>query len=71
MEKKIYIIGGTSAVQGPVLKTVEEYDPLTDTWSEKADMTTQRTALAVAVVDSKIYVIGGTSVVQGPGLATV
>ncbi|MFC1793953.1 kelch repeat-containing protein, partial [Planctomycetota bacterium] len=40
-------------------KKVEEYDPATDTWTEKADMPTGRVFLASSVVDGKIYVIGG------------
>ena len=71
VDGKIYLFGGTPAVQGPVLETVEEYDPSSDTWTQKTDMPTPRTALAVGVVDSKIYAIGGTSSVQGPGLTTV
>ena len=71
INEKIYLIGGTPAVQGPVLKTVEEYDPATDTWTQKTDMPTPRTALAVSAVGSKIYAMGGTSTVQGAGLATV
>ena len=71
IDGKIYLIGGTPAVQGPVLTTVQEYDPSSDAWTEKADMPTPRTALALGVVDGKIYAVGGTSVVQGPGLTTV
>ena len=67
----IYLIGGVPAVQGPVSKTVQEYDPITDKWTKKADMPTPRTALAVTLLDAKIYAIGGTSAVQGPGLTTV
>ena len=41
------------------LSTVEAYDPATDTWTTKADMSTVRTLAAIAVVDGQIYVIGG------------
>jgi len=60
---KIYIIGGGTS-EGPderVLSTVEEYDPVTETWTRKADMPTARGWMSPssAVVDGKIYVIGG------------
>jgi N-acetylneuraminic acid mutarotase len=40
---------------------VEEYDPVTDTWTRKADMPTARGWIQPSspVVDGKIYVIGG------------
>ena len=58
---KIYAIGGaaTVSVTGQVLDTVEEYDPVTNIWSQKADMPTPRHALATGVVNGKIYAIGG------------
>ncbi len=58
---KIYAIGGRSDAIGgrSGLKKVEEYDPATDTWTEKADMPTGRLFLASSVVDGKIYAIGG------------
>ena len=59
---KIYVIGGgESEPSDRVLSTVEEYDPIIDTWTTKADMPTARgwTSPSSAVVDGKIYVIGG------------
>ncbi len=68
---KIYVIGGAalhpgsseSAVQPTrphrSVDTGEEYDPKTDTWSERASMPTARNHAAVGVVNNKIYVIGG------------
>jgi len=58
---KIYAIGGVATLNpaGPVLDTVEEYDPVTNTWSPKADMPTASHALATGVVNGKIYAIGG------------
>jgi N-acetylneuraminic acid mutarotase len=53
---KLYAIGGYS---GSVLRTVEEYDPATDTWTAKTDMPTARRLLVVATVNNKIYAIGG------------
>lgn len=60
---KIYAVGGflnlaQNAVSTPA---VEEYDPVTDTWTQKADMPTPRAALRTCVLDGKIYAIGGGS----------
>jgi N-acetylneuraminic acid mutarotase len=60
---KIYAVGGFGAPAVP-LRTVEEYDPATDTWTAKADMPTARGFLASAAVDGRIYVMGGNG---GPG----
>lgn len=54
---KIYAIGGRGII--PSLSVVEEYDPLTDTWTRKADMPTPRSFLGASVVDGRIYAIGG------------
>jgi hypothetical protein len=56
---KIYAIGGVANAPGPGLATVEEYDPLSDTWTRKTDMPTARHFPGVGVVDGKILVIGG------------
>ncbi|MHC4330084.1 MAG: Kelch repeat-containing protein [Planctomycetota bacterium] len=62
---KIYVIGGltseTSFLNGKALAVVEEYDPVTDTWTRKADMPAARGYLggSLPVVDGKIYLIGG------------
>ena len=56
---KIYVIGGRETNQGPAVSAVEEYDPMTDTWTKKTDMPTARGAMAVAEVNGKIYAIGG------------
>ena len=37
----IYTIGGASKVQQP-LHTIEAYDPVTNTWTQKSDMQTAR-----------------------------
>jgi hypothetical protein len=37
-----------------------EYDPSTDTWTDKANMPTARERMASAVVNGRIYVFGGT-----------
>ena len=69
VDGKIYAIGGQKKekLQRPIgfayrlteLPTVEMYDPVTDTWTQKADIPTPRAGLATSVVDGKIYAIGG------------
>lgn len=53
---KLYAVGGMA---GEVLRVNEEYDPVTDTWRERAPMPTARHGLGAAAVGGKIYVIGG------------
>ncbi|MGB9595195.1 MAG: Kelch repeat-containing protein [Candidatus Poribacteria bacterium] len=65
---KIYCFGGL-AKAGPMangrnkeeiyLSSVEEYDPITDKWTKKADMPTGRAGLSASVVDGFIYAMGG------------
>ena len=58
------------------MRTVEAYDPATDTWTRKADMPSTsspnsaygRAALGAAVVDGTLYAIGGFSVYSETGL---
>jgi len=57
VDGKIYAIGGRAG--GQFYSTVEEYDPVTDTWTRKADMPLARSALSTSVVNGKIYAIGG------------
>ena len=66
---KIYAIGGDSGdyLPAPTLSAVEEYDPLTDTWTRKADIPTTRGGLCTAVVNGKIYAIGGITGIAGGG----
>jgi len=52
----LYAIGGYNATG---LKTVEAYDPATDTWQTKTSMPTGRGFLIVAKASGKIYAIGG------------
>jgi len=69
VDGKIYAI---SALKGAAkLKKVEQYDPVTDAWTEKADMPTARAFLATSVVDGKIYAIGGETSWGGTQLAAV
>ena len=59
VDGKIYVIGGYNGGNSWGSPTVEEYDPVTDTWTRKADMPTPRWSLATCSVDGKIYAIGG------------
>jgi N-acetylneuraminic acid mutarotase len=54
---KIYAIGGFYA--GDLSGIVEEYDPVIDVWTRKADMPTPRWWLSTSAVNGKIYAIGG------------
>jgi N-acetylneuraminic acid mutarotase len=82
---KIYAIGGTTAsgftpsghgayaygynVGG--VSTNEEYDPETDTWTNKASMPTPRLAFGIAVYKNKIYCIGGQANISFTGINEV
>ena len=69
VDGKIYAIGGETIKkiayhkswtnETKELPTVEMYDPVTDTWTQKADMPTPRKT-RTCVVDGKIYAIGGS-----------
>jgi N-acetylneuraminic acid mutarotase len=54
---KIYAIGGFN--YNGRQRTVEAYDPITNSWSTKYAMSEARDKMASAVVNGKIYVIGG------------
>jgi N-acetylneuraminic acid mutarotase len=62
VDGKIYIIGGTDNIYqwANYWSTVFMYDPLTDTWTRKADLPAGRARLCAGVVDGKIYAIGGS-----------
>ena len=81
VEGKIYAIGGSKikTIQVPrgftsdneELATVEMYDPVTDTWAQKADMPTPRKTMT-CVVNRKIYAVGGwLNTNEQPQLETV
>jgi len=53
---------------------VEEYDPVTDTWTRKPDMPTPRHSFSVSEINGKFYLIGGktgSKIVGGPCLSLV
>ncbi len=70
VDGKIYAIGGGYSIDGPPLRTVEEYDPVTDTWTKKRDIPTARFTHSASVANGKIYVIGG-AVQKAVSCATV
>ncbi|MFC1718602.1 Kelch repeat-containing protein [Candidatus Poribacteria bacterium] len=70
VEGKIYAIGGgiLKNDQDTPVPIVEEYDPLTDTWTSKADMPGEEYIDTSSVLDGNIYLFGGLegTVVAGP-----
>ena len=81
VDGKIYAIGGSKIKkiqiprgfrsEGEELPTVEMYDPVTDTWTQKADMPTPKKTMT-CVVDGKIYAVGGwLNTNEQPQLETV
>jgi N-acetylneuraminic acid mutarotase len=68
VDGKIYVIGGGN---DNAVRSVEIYDPLTDTWTEKADMPTGRYLLSTYVVDGKIYATGGHEAQPLPPLPSI
>ena len=72
---KIYAIGGYGGSNEPTeekfLSSVEEYDPVTDTWTPKAEMPTARYGHFGGVVNGKIYAIGGFKREPVEGISTV
>ena len=74
VDGKIYAIGGTiggGRFSNEGESTVEEYDPVTNVWTKKADMPTARQWLSTTVVSGKIFAIGGLDKYFGKVLKTV
>ena len=73
VNNKIYAIGGApnGANVSVNLKTVEEYDPATDTWTTKTSMPTPRHGHTIGVANNKIYVIAGWNEIANTWLRTV
>ena len=64
VDGKIYVAGGLAATDRRmestnILKVVEVYDPQTDTWERKQDMSQPRLSFGIGVVKKEIYVMGG------------
>jgi N-acetylneuraminic acid mutarotase len=54
----LYAVGGGNTA---FVSTVEAYDPAANTWTTKAPMPTERSALAVAVVNGRLYAAAGAN----------
>jgi len=63
---KLYFIGGLKSAGGGVTGEVFEYTPETDTYIQKASMTTAREDCGSAVHDGKIYCFGGVTSAGSP-----
>ncbi len=70
IDGRIYVSGGGTkcdviAVDLDPVRTVEVYDPATDTWTQASDMPRTRLIHSASVVDGKMYIIGGVDFVGG------
>jgi len=70
---KVYAIGGQrqDSVSQGVYSTVEMYDPITDTWTKKADTPLPRKVHSACVLNDIIYVFGGRLYIGGPPQSTL
>ncbi|OKP85840.1 kelch repeat-containing protein [Paenibacillus sp. P32E] len=61
LNNRIFAVGGYNynADPGGYLKTVEEYDPILNTWETKENLKTGRSVFSIATVNGKVYVMGG------------
>jgi PKD repeat protein len=62
IDGKIYTIGGSNSISMPInsLHTVQEYDPVADTWKNTSPLPTARFHASIASVNNRIYVFGGS-----------
>ena len=59
VDDKIYVIGGRRDLILPIERSVEMYDPVTNTWKFVDSMNIARHIFSASVFDDKIYVTGG------------
>jgi N-acetylneuraminic acid mutarotase len=60
VDGKLYAVGGRIEVDfDRNLNVNEEYDPATDTWTQKSTLPTPRSGIAAASVEDVVYVFGG------------
>jgi DNA-binding CsgD family transcriptional regulator/N-acetylneuraminic acid mutarotase len=57
VEGRLYVFGGWNG--SAYVASTLEYDPLTETWSEKTAMASPRGFASAGVIDGKVYVVGG------------
>ncbi|SEQ89147.1 N-acetylneuraminic acid mutarotase [Nitrosomonas sp. Nm51] len=70
----LYVIGGfakSGLTVWHAVNTVYQYNPATQTWSERAPMPTARGALGVTVYQGRIYAIGGYDGTQNTGATEI
>lgn len=65
---RIYLLGGIATSSGMITPQTIALDPITDTWSEVAPMTTARFAMGAATLDDRIYVPTGAAQLGGPNM---
>jgi N-acetylneuraminic acid mutarotase len=69
---KLYAVGGVmvmGSIHRGIVATVEEYDPVTDTWATRAPMPTARSGLGlVRGANGRLYAFGGSMDVGGLGV---
>src|SRR2546428_1243360 len=56
---KVYVVGGFQPGLPFITPAVEEYDPVTDTWHERAPLPSGLHHAGIGVVNDRLYVIGG------------
>ncbi len=72
VNEKIYAIGGGNRDPATIAYgIVEEYDPVTDTWTTKTSMPVGRIGSATGELNGKIYVIGGAGLTNDDAYAEV
>lgn len=62
VNNKIYVIGGSALGDPPDdarSREIDEYDPVTETWTTKASMPGAKCTATAGAVNGKIYVFGG------------
>lgn len=65
---KLFVFGGrTLQASLNTLRSVEMYDPVTNTWTQKAQMPTGRRASVAGVIDNRAIVVGGERSAGGSG----
>src|SRR5712692_21836 len=56
---KIYVVGGFTRGLSPISSVVEEYDPVTDSWRQRASLPSGLHHAGIGAVNDRLYVIGG------------